>query len=207
MKICTTVLSLFVTPHVLAQNGTLDLTKLHNYANQARPAYITNRDNTPGNNPITNAGATLGRVMFYDKRMSRNDTVSCASCHQQSRGFADTAIASVGVAGTTGRHSMRLINSRFSLERKFFWDERAASLEAQTTQPVRDHVEMGFSGASGDPAFADLVNKLNAIPEYRVLFAMTYGTPVISEGNIQKALSQFSGAFSPSIQSMMWGGP
>ncbi|MCU0793301.1 MAG: cytochrome-c peroxidase [Opitutaceae bacterium] len=180
-----------VTSFSHAQDGVIDLTQLHNYANQSRPAYIANRDNTPVNNPITDAGATLGRVMFYDKRMSRNDTISCSSCHQQARGFSDTAIASTGVAGTTGRHSMRLINSRFGNEAKFFWDERAASLEAQTTQPVRDHVEMGFSGASGDPAFAELVNKLNAIPEYRVLFAMTYGSATINETNIQKALAQF----------------
>ena len=75
--------------------------------------------------------------------------------------------------GTTGRHSMRLINARFAAETRFFWDERAVSAEVQSTQPVRDHVEMGFSGTSGDPAFADLVVKLTVIEEYRVLFSMT----------------------------------
>ncbi len=175
---------------VQAQDGVLDLTTLHNYANQSRPLYIT-RDNTPTNNAITDAGATLGRVLFHDKRLSRDNTVSCASCHQQSRAFADSPVASTGVDGTTSRHSMRLINTRFSNEPRFFWDERVTSLENQTTQPVRDHVEMGFSGSSGDPAFADLVTKLSAIPEYRVLFAMTFGTAAISEARIQRSLAQF----------------
>ncbi|MBL9143091.1 MAG: hypothetical protein JNM99_05345 [Verrucomicrobiaceae bacterium] len=173
-----------------AQDGVLDLTTLANYASQPIPAYIT-RNNTPGNNAITNAGATLGRVLFYDKRLSRNSTVACASCHQQAKGFGDTATASTGVSGTTGRHSMRLINSRFSAEVKFFWDERATSLENQTTRPIKDHAEMGFSGTSGDPAFADLVTRLSAIPEYRVLFSMTFGTSTIDETLIQRALAQF----------------
>jgi cytochrome c peroxidase len=175
------------------QSGVLDLTRLANYANQPVPAYIL-RDNTPGApnpNPITDAGATLGRVLFYDKRLSRNATISCASCHQQDQAFGDGAVASTGVAGTTGRHSMRLVNSRFSAERRFFWDERAATLEQQTTQPIQDHVEMGFSGTEGDPAFADLVARLSAIEEYRVLFEFAFGSTTIDETRIRRALAQF----------------
>lgn len=179
-----------------AADGVLDLTSLHNYAAQSVPAYIQ-RDNTPTGggggapNPITNAGATLGRVLFYDKRLSRNSTISCASCHRQEFAFGDPAVASTGVAGTTGRHSMRLVNARFSAERRFFWDERAANLEAQTTQPIQDHVEMGFSGQEGDPAFADLVARLSAIEEYRVLFTFAFGSPVIDETRVRRALAQF----------------
>ncbi|MEQ1854049.1 MAG: cytochrome-c peroxidase [Chthoniobacteraceae bacterium] len=173
-----------------AGDGIVDLTKLANYANQPIPAYIV-RNNTPLNNPITDAGATLGRVLFYDKRLSRNDTVSCSSCHQQARAFGDLATASTGVSGTTGRHSMRLINARFATVARFFWDRRATSLESQTTQPIQDHVEMGFSGANGDPSFATLVSKLSAIAEYRVLFAMTFGDAAITEVRIQQALAQF----------------
>jgi cytochrome c peroxidase len=175
---------------VKAGDGVIDLTALANYAAQPFPAYIT-RNNTPGNNPITDRGATLGRVLFYDKRVSRNGTVACASCHAQARAFSDSATASNGVAGTTGRHSMRLINARFAAESRFFWDERATSLENQTTQPIKDHTEMGFSGTLGDPAFADLVTRLTAIAEYRVLFAMTFGTATITEARVQRALAQF----------------
>lgn len=184
---------LLIASSAAAQDGVLDLTNLANYAAQTRPAYIV-RDNTPGGagaNPITNLGATLGRVLFYDKRLSRNSTISCSSCHQQAAAFGDTATASTGVAGTTGRHSMRLVNSRFSAEAKFFWDERAASLEAQTTRPIQDHVEMGFSNTLGDPAFADLVTRLSAIEEYRVLFAAVFGSSTINETRVQRALAQF----------------
>lgn len=176
--------------YALAGDGVLDLTQLANYANQPVPAYI-NKDNTTAGNAITDEGATLGRVLFHDKRLSRNDTVSCSSCHAQSHAFADPAVASTGVAGTTGRHSIRLINPRFANESRFFWDERAATLENQTTQPVRDHVEMGFSGTSGDPDFAALTAKLAAVPEYRVLFAMTFGDAAVSETRIQRSLAQF----------------
>ncbi|MGJ8726380.1 MAG: cytochrome-c peroxidase [Roseibacillus sp.] len=173
-----------------AQSGTIDLTDLANYANQPLPNYI-NRDNTPNNNAITDLGATLGRILFYDKRLSKNNTISCASCHQQGNGFSDLAIASTGVAGTTGRHSMRLVNSRFAQSNSFFWDERAATLEVQTSQPIQDHIEMGFSGTLDDPDFSDLVDKLSAIDEYRVLFNGVYGNPNITEDRVQKPLAQF----------------
>jgi cytochrome c peroxidase len=179
-----------LTNFAAAGDGVLDLTQLGNYANQPVPAYIT-KNNTTAGNAITDEGATLGRVLFHDKRLSRNDTVSCASCHDQARAFSDPAVASTGVNGTTGRHAMRLINARFANEARFFWDERATTLENQTTQPVRDHVEMGFSGTLGDPAFAELTTKLAAIPDYRVLFAMTFGDAAVTEPRIQRALAQF----------------
>lgn len=168
----------------------IDLDNPDNYANQPVPAYI-NRDNTPPLNPITDAGATLGRVLFYDVRLSANDTVSCASCHQQARAFGDNAVASIGVNGTTGRHSMRLVNARFADETRFFWDERAATLEAQTTQPIQDHAEMGFSGANGDPGFGDLLDKLDATSEYQALFENAFGDSAITEARIQRAIAQF----------------
>lgn len=169
---------------------TIDLDNLPNYANQAKPAYIT-KDNTTAGNAITNRGATLGRVLFYDKKLSITNSVSCASCHQQSKGFADSATASTGVNGTTGRHSMRLINIRFANEAKMFWDERAATVEAQATQPIRDHAEMGWSGTLGDPAFADLVAKMEGINYYPTLFTAAYGDPAITEDRIQRAIAQF----------------
>src|SRR3954447_22500298 len=87
-----------------AQDGVIDLAALPNYGNQGVPAYIFN-DNTPDQNPISDVGATLGRLLFYDKRLSRNNTVSCSSCHQQAHGFSDPSTASTGVAGMTARHA------------------------------------------------------------------------------------------------------
>jgi cytochrome c peroxidase len=100
-------------PNVTAAFGTkIDLNNLANYANQSIPGYIT-KSNINGN-PVSDKGATLGRVLFYDKNLSSNNTISCSSCHQQNLAFSDAAIASQGVNGTTGRHSMRLINTLFA---------------------------------------------------------------------------------------------
>jgi len=169
---------------------TINPNNLANYANQTVPSYIT-RDNTTTGNAITNAGATLGRVLFYDKNLSSNNTVACASCHKQALAFGDNTVASQGVNGTTGRHSMRLINTRFAQETKFFWDERAINLETQTTMPIKDHGEMGFSGANGDADFATLITKLSAIGYYKELFKMVYGSEEITASKMQLALSQF----------------
>jgi cytochrome c peroxidase len=177
-------------PFVEAEFGSsINLQNLANYANQVVPTYIT-KNNAQGN-LITDKGATLGRVLFYDKKLSSNNTISCSSCHIQANAFGDVAVASQGVNGTTGRHSMRLINVRFANEAKFFWDERAINLETQTSMPIKDHGEMGFSGQNGDQSFSDLIIKLNAVGYYRELFKFAYGTEEITETKIQTALSQF----------------
>lgn len=162
---------------------------LHNYAAQQVPGYIL-KDNSAGNS-VTDKGATLGRVLFYDKNLSSNNTISCSSCHMQQHAFSDPSIASTGVNGSTGRHSMRLINARFAAERRFFWDERASTLEEQATMPVKDHAEMGFSGTNGDQTFEDLIIKLNKIGYYKELFKFVYGSEEITEEKIQLALAQF----------------
>lgn len=167
----------------------IDPTNLANYATQTKPAYIL-KDNTT-NNPITNSGATLGRVLFYDKNLSKDNTISCSSCHKREFAFGDSKIVSTGVNGVTGRHSMRLVNSRFANEQKFFWDERATSLENQTTQPIQDHKEMGFSGTNGDSNLASLIVRLEALPYYQELFKLTYGDSKITEARLQNALAQF----------------
>jgi cytochrome c peroxidase len=179
-----------VAAQLQAQDGIIDLAALQNYANQGKPVYIR-KDNTPAGNQISDAGATLGRVLFYDKRLSRNNSVSCSSCHQQAHAFSQNAVASMGVAGLTTRHSPRLANARFGTEVHFFWDERATSLENQTTQPIQNAIEMGFSGTNGDPNFSDLISKLSAIPEYPVLFNFVFGSPTIDETRIQNAIAQF----------------
>ena len=172
-------------------SGTIDLDDLFNYETQNVPSYIT-KDNTPETNQINNEITTLGRVLFYDKNLSENNTIACASCHQQAFAFSDPLTSSVGLnGGNTGRHSMRLVNSRFSNEEKFFWDERATSLENQVTQPIQDHIEMGFSGTNGDPDFNELIAKLSAIDYYQTLFDFAYGNSTIDEDKIQRALSQF----------------
>ncbi|MFL0206248.1 cytochrome c peroxidase [Aquirufa sp. 2-AUSEE-184A6] len=168
----------------------IDPAALENYAAQGKPAYV-NKDNTAAN-PITDKVATLGRVLFYDKNLSVNNGFSCASCHKQEFAFGDTAVSSLGVDnGRTIRHSMRLINSRFANEAKFFWNERAASLEAQTTMPIQDHLELGFSGQTGRGNMTSLITKLGGIGYYKELFKLAYGDATITEARMQTALAQF----------------
>ena len=174
----------------LAFGTNLDPTILENYANQGKPAYIVK--NNLGNNAITDKTATLGRVLFYDKNLSINNTISCASCHKQNFAFGDTALVSAGVeGGLTIRHSMRLINTRFANEAKFFWNERAASLNIQTTMPIVDHLEMGFSGENGRGSINTLIGKLSTINYYKELFKFTFGDSVITENRMQNALASF----------------
>lgn len=186
------IINLLTIPVIIALilAATVDLNTSFNYANQTIEPYIS-KDNTVGN-PITDLGATLGRVLFYDKKMSLNNAIACASCHKQEFAFGDTALVSEGFeGGVTGRHSMRLINARFADETHFFWDERADSLEMQSTMPIQDHVEMGFSGINGQPDFDSLVAKLYAQDYYNPLFEAAFGDTLINEDRVQKALAQF----------------
>jgi cytochrome c peroxidase len=171
--------------------GSVDLNSLHNYANQPKPAYIT-KDNTPTENRITDAGATLGRVLFYDKKLSSTNTISCGSCHLQAFAFGDTARFSIGIGGKlTKRHSMRLVNARFSGEHRFFWDERAADLETQISSPIRDADEMGFSGQNGQPNIDSLLRKLQTTDYYPILFRFAFGDSLVTELRMQRAMAQF----------------
>ena len=141
--------------------------------------------NARPDNPTSDAGATLGRVLFYDPRLSANDKVACASCHVQQFGFGDTAQFSTGfLGGKTTRHSMALTNARFYARGRFFWDERAATAEDQALQPIQNPVEMGLE-------LPDLVEKLRVTPYYPALFTAAFGTPEITADRVGRAIAQF----------------
>jgi cytochrome c peroxidase len=153
-------------------------------------AGVEAQDNTPAGAASTPVMATLGRVLFYDKMLSVNGQVSCASCHQQGEGLGDSARFSTGVDGRLGgAHAMRLANVRYYQPATMFWDKRAASLEAQTTMPVQNPLEMGFDAAHGGVAAA--VQQLQQQPYYRDLFTAAYGDAAINEQRIQGALATF----------------
>src|SRR5215203_6872786 len=181
-----------VTPASVTAALTIDLGAILPYAARV-PAYyddtVTRLDNSPGETAIDDRVATLGRVLFYDKQLSINDTVSCASCHQQPLGFSDSGRFSAGVGGLTTAHSPRLGNVRFYAPGTMFWDKRARSLEAQASQPITNAVEMGFSSG-----FSALVSKMNGIAYYPDLFVFAFGSAEITEARIQQALAQFQRA-------------
>ena len=160
------------------------------YASPALPAHlltpqIQGQDNEPVDNPVTDSGATLGRVLFYDKRLSANQTVSCSSCHQAEHGFSDPERFSTGFdGGLTGRNPMGLTNARFYLRGHFFWDERAATLEDQTLEPIQNAVEMGMT-------LEAVEQRLSAEAFYGEFFANAFGDSTVTSDRISRALAQF----------------
>ena len=149
------------------------------------PDSLAAADNMPAHNPVTDAGAALGRVLFYDTRLSADGSVSCGSCHRQRHGFSDPRRLSLGFDGQpTRRHAMSLANARYYARGRFFWDERAETLEAQVLAPIEDPIEMGSS--------LDAVeSRLAATSFYPPLFARAFGTPDVTRDRIARALAQF----------------
>ncbi len=131
--------------------------------------------------------ATLGRVLFYDNRLSKNNSIACASCHQQSAGFADPEILSQGFGGErTDRNSMSIANP--IAKRNFFWDGRSASLNNLALQPIFNHVEMGIETTD------ELVSKIRQEDYYDDLFTAAYGSSEVNIERIEEAMAQFVGS-------------
>jgi cytochrome c peroxidase len=142
-------------------------------------------DNTPADNPITDAGATLGRVLFYDTQLSANNTKSCGSCHVQKHSFVDPNRFSEGFEGRqTDRHAMNLVDLRYYPRGRFFWDERGGNLEEMVLLPVQNPIEMGED-------LSRLPQKLAALDPYPELFRRAYGDAAVTERRMAMALAQF----------------
>jgi len=186
------------TPASVSAVLTIDFGALANYASPTLPAYydatVTALDNTPAGNAVTDRVATLGRVLFYDRQLSVNNAISCASCHQQAFGFDDPARFSTGFSGTafTSAHAMRLGNIRYYRPGSMFWNKRAASVELQASQPIINPVEMGWDTAAG--GIDALVRRLQALTYYQDLFTFAFGSSTVTEARIQQALAQFERA-------------
>jgi cytochrome c peroxidase len=143
------------------------------------PLYFPDADSTV----ITEEVFQLGRHLFYERRLSRNNTVSCASCHQQDKAFTDGRAFSVGLNGEqTARGAMAIVNLAF--EDIFFWDGRSPSLEDQALQPIEDHIEM-------DLTLAEAIARLDSIYLYDSLFFHAYGDTIVSAQKIARALATF----------------
>jgi cytochrome c peroxidase len=125
----------------------------------------------------------LGRTLYFDPRLSADDTVSCASCHSPDHGFTDNKKVSTGVRGQTGtRNSPTVINRLYSKSQ--FWDGRAPSLEEQAKGPIVNPVEMGMKD------HADLVAKLKGINGYAVWFKKAFGHD-LNIDDLAKAIATF----------------
>lgn len=140
--------------------------------------------NLPADNPLTREGVKLGRMLFYEKSLSRDNTQACASCHLQKHGFSDTATFSVGIKKLSGkRQAMSVFNLAWH-SNEFFWDGRAHLLRDQALKPIQDALEM-------DETLENVVKKLNENPVYKKQFARAFNTESITPLLISKALEQF----------------
>lgn len=141
-------------------------------------------DTTPTSNPTSDAGVLLGRVLFYDTRLSITNTVSCASCHRQEFAFSDPRKFSIGFAGGIGdRNAMSLVNLRFA-RTGAFWDERGGPLEQQVLMPIESPTEMGHS-------LPEVCKILAADPQTRELFRRAFGDEEVTSERLARALAQF----------------
>ena len=147
------------------------------------PAYFGDQMALYPSNPLTKEGVFLGRMLFYEKRLSGNNKMSCGTCHQQAKAFTDGKAVSRGIDGKDGRRStMSLVNLLWV--RNLFWDGRAATLEEQALVPIQDSLEMHQSLDRG-------VAKLQRTPTYPPLFKLVFGSDQITKENLVKALAQF----------------
>ncbi|MBM4335391.1 MAG: cytochrome-c peroxidase [Deltaproteobacteria bacterium] len=138
----------------------------------------------PADNPLTAAGVELGKKLYFDSRLSKDDTISCATCHDPRTGFAEHKPVSDGVAGGRGnRNAPTVMNAAFLPEQ--FWDGRAPSLEAQAVGPIINPVEMAM------PDHPAVERKLAALAEYPPLFQKAFGDPKVTIDRIGKALASF----------------
>lgn len=134
-------------------------------------------------NPLTVEGIALGRKLFYEKKLSGNNTISCGSCHQQQFAFADNKALSLGMGDSVGIIStMPLFNLGWA--RKYFWNGRAASLIEQAHDPVINRIEMAAT-------WGQVLTKLQQDPKYPALFKKVFGTDTINSGMVLKAITQF----------------
>jgi cytochrome c peroxidase len=140
--------------------------------------------NFAADNQLTVQGVHLGRMLFYEKKMSGDGTMACGSCHFQQFAFTDSARLSIGIGGEKGsRNAMSVFNMAWN-ENQFFWDGRSDLLRHQSLMPIQDKLEM-------DETLENVVAKLSESQIYRDQFIRVFGTDEITSEKISFALEQF----------------
>ncbi|MBI1814701.1 MAG: c-type cytochrome [Deltaproteobacteria bacterium] len=145
---------------------------------QASAAYI------PDANPISVDKVALGQLLYFDPRLSKDNTIACASCHNPYHGFTDPAPTSKGLGGKLGgRNSPTVLNRVFSKEQ--FWDGRAADLEEQAHGPLVNPVEMAM------PNHQEVVKRVQAVKGYAPLFEKAFGSKEVTMPRIAQAIASY----------------
>ena len=139
--------------------------------------------NLPRDNPLIEERVALGKALFNDTLLSKDNTISCSSCHDKNAAFADPRARSLGVRGQMGtRNAMALFN--LAWKASFFWDGRAPTLRAQALMPIQDHTEM-------DQDLPGLMTKIASTRSYPTLFQTAFGSPDITAEKLGLALEQY----------------
>ena len=137
---------------------------------------------------------TLGRVLFYDKHLSVNNSISCGSCHKQAAAFSDISASSTGFESRiTSRNTPPIQNlgfGAFSMPPSLFWDGREKFLLNMVLKPILNHVEMGMNDMEA------IVTRVKALPYYKDLFVSAFGSDEVTINKIANALSSFTGSIS-----------
>jgi cytochrome c peroxidase len=140
--------------------------------------------NLPADNPLTEEGIALGKKLFYDPILSGNNTLSCADCHFQSKGFSDPVRVSIGIEGVLGtKNASAIINAAWNTTN--FWDGRTISLEEQALGPVTSFIELH------SPSWKQVAQELMDNSEYIGLFKQAFNTDIIDSSHVVKAIAQF----------------
>ena len=143
----------------------------------------------PADNPYSKKKAELGRLLYFDKRLSSDGTISCGTCHSIPHAFTDRHPVSTGIHGHQGtRHSPTVINSAYL--KSYFWDGRAETLEEQCKGPIANPAEMTAIG-DADKAHEECHMRVKSIKGYRVLFKEVFGNDECSMNDISKAIATF----------------
>lgn len=137
----------------------------------------------PADNPLTKEKIELGRAIFFDKRMSKDNTIACASCHMAKKGFADGMPVSTGIKGQKGGRSAPVSFNRVYSKAQF-WDGRAATLEDQSIGPFANPIEHGFANHD------EMVAKMKKMPGYRKLFQEVFGGEITIQ-DVGRAVASF----------------
>ncbi len=173
---------LFSAGFVLLLSCSKDI--VENFAGFQKPAHFPAPKYAIENNPVTQAGFELGRKLFYEPRLSRDNSISCGSCHIQSSAFTQHGHdVSHGIEDRLGkRNSPPIMNLAWSPA--FMWDGGVFDLDLQPFAPITAHEEM-------DETLPNVIQKLKAHPDYPTLFKKAFGTEEITTARMMKALSQF----------------
>jgi cytochrome c peroxidase len=145
------------------------------------PSTLTEFDDPP-----TPERVRLGRWLFFDKRISADNSISCASCHRPENGFSEPTSTSTGISGQVGgRKAPSFTNQAWAVRPHFFWDGRAGSLEEQAGGPMINPIEMGHADHNL------VVEKLSKVKGYRKYFEEAFGTPEITIDRVTKAIADY----------------